>query len=183
MQINQRKLLLSSKGIDALYEVDTACGSFAAVIKRSDGTEELYPNCKVDMLLDKLAAERGKSLARLRLLRGRKLKKKNLHVEFYEIGLPLILMPVRHRKAVNSNHGAMAYLNVSRVVSVAGAKNATITFISGETLQVKESADSVRGKLNAGKQLLLTTCFAYSEKLHHMRITLRRLQKLAGAGL
>ena len=85
MQINQRKLLLSSKGIDALYEVDTACGSFAAVIKRSDGTEELYPNCKVDMLLDKLAAERGKSLARLRLLRGRKLKKKNLHVDFYEI--------------------------------------------------------------------------------------------------
>ena len=80
MQINQRKLLLSSKGIDALYEVDTACGSFAAVIKRSDGTEELYPNCKVDMVLDKLAAERGKSLARLRLLRGRKLKKKNLHV-------------------------------------------------------------------------------------------------------
>ena len=70
MQINQRKLLLSSKGIDALYEVDTACGSFAAVIKRSDGTEELYPNCKVDMVLDKLAAERGKSLARLRLLRG-----------------------------------------------------------------------------------------------------------------
>lgn len=183
MKLELEKMLYSNKKIDAVYEVDTACGGFATVVKRSDGTEELYPNCKVETVLDVLAAKCGKSLSRLRLMREQKSGKKHAHVDFYELDLQLILMPVRHRKAVNSNHGAMAYLNVSRVVSVAGAKTATITFISGETLQVKESADSVRGKLNSGKQLLLTTCFAYSEKLHHMRITLRRLQKLAGAGL
>ena len=183
MQINQRKLLLSSKGIDALYEVDTACGSFAAVIKRSDGTEELYPNCKVDMVLDKLAAERGKSLARLRLLRGRKLKKKNLHVDFYEIGLPLILMPVRHRRAVNSNHGVMAFLNVARICKVEGKEQAVVTFISGEKLQLRESAYSVRAKLVAGRELLYENMFARSEELHYMRVTLRRLHRFMGEDL
>ena len=180
MKLELEKMLYSNKKIDAVYEVDTACGGFATVVKRSDGTEELYPNCKVETVLDILAAQCGKSLSRLRLMRERKLGKKHGHIDFYELDMNLILMPVRHRQAVNSNHGAMAYLNVSRIVSVDGAKNATLRFISGDTLQVKESADSVRSKLTAGQKLVLKTCFVYSEKLHHMRITLRRLQRLAG---
>lgn len=180
MKNELKNMLCSGKRIDAVYEVDIACGGFATVVKRADGTEELYPNCKVETVLDILAAQYGKSLSRLRLMREQKLGKKHGHIDFYELDVNLILMPVRHRQAVNSNHGAMAYLNVSRIVSVAGGKNATLQFLSGDTLQVKESADSVRSKLTAGQKLLLKTGFAYSEKLHHMRITLRRLQKLAG---
>ena len=178
--LSLENLLASGKGIDALYEVDISCGSFATVIKRSDGTEELYPNCKLDMVLDKLAAERGKSLSRLRLLRGRKLGKKRLHVDFYEIGLPLILMPVRHRRAVNSNHGVMAYLNVSRICKVTGKEQAVVTFISGDKLQLKESAASVQAKLIMGRELLYENIFVRSEELHYMRVTLRRLHRFAG---
>lgn len=183
MKFSLKNRLISGKGIEAIYEVDSACGSFATVVKRSDGTEELFPDCKLETVLDVLAAGRGKSLSRLRLLREKKLGKKRSHVDFYEIGLSLILMPVRHRQAVNTGHGVMAFLNVARVCEVEGQGKAVVTFISGETLQLKESVHSVRDKLVAGRKLLYENFFARSEELHYMRVNLRRLQRLTGAGL
>lgn len=178
-------MLCTNKRIEAIYEVDSSCGGFATVVRRSDGTEEMYPHCKVETVLDTLAAYRGKTLSRLRLLRNRTTGRSRAHIDFYEISLNLILMPVRYRKAVNSNHGVMAYLNVARIIGIQQLPSgqAQVDFLTGESLVVKESAAALRGKLTAGKKLWYESCYACSEELHCMRITLRRLQRLAEAGL
>lgn len=176
------KMLCTGKKIEALYEIDTAGGGFATLVRRSDGREELYPNCKLETVLDTLAADRGKTLSRLRLLRGKKTGRCRGHIDFYEICLSLILMPVRYRQAFNSNHGVMAYLNVSRIINVEkGSSGSVITFMSGQQIRVRESASTVRSKLVAGRELMYDKCFARAEELRFMRITLRRLQKLTSS--
>ena len=162
-------MLCTNKRIEAIYEVDTAGGGFATVVRRSDGREELYPHCKIETVLDTLAACKGKDLSRLRLLRGKKRGNSRSHIDFYEMDLSLILMPVRQRRAVNSNHGVMAYLNVSRICKVTGKEQAVVTFISGDKLQLKESAASVQAKLIMGRELLYENMFVRSEELHYMR--------------
>ena len=176
--LSLENLLASGKGIDALYEVDISCGSFATVIKRSDGTEELYPNCKVETLLDTLAACRGKSLSRMRLLRGMRTGRVRGHIDFYELSLSLILMPLRFRQAVNTGHGVMAYLNIARIVDMKqNGAGSEVRFLSGRTFYVRESAGSVQGKIIARRELLYDRYFAHMEELHGMRINLRQLQK------
>jgi len=177
-------MLCTNKRIEAIYEVDTAGGGFATVVRRSDGREELYPHCKIETVLDTLAACKGKDLSRLRLLRGKKRGNSRSHIDFYEMDLSLILMPVRQRRAVNSNHGVMAYLNVTRIVSIAeGNSGAEILFLSGERMLVKESAGRLRSKLVLGQKLFYDALYAQEEELHYMRITLRRLKRLVEAGL
>lgn len=171
-------MLCTNKRIEVLYEVDTAAGGFAAVVRRSDGTEELYPNCKVETLLDTLAACRGKSLSRMRLLRGMRTGRVRGHIDFYELSLSLILMPLRFRQAVNTGHGVMAYLNIARIVDMKqNGAGSEVRFLSGRTFYVRESAGSVQGKIIARRELLYDRYFAHMEELHGMRINLRQLQK------
>lgn len=175
-------MLCTGKKIEAIYEVDTAGGGFATVVRRSDGREEFYPHCKLETVLDTLAAARGKTLSRMRLLRGQAAGNIRGHIDFYEISLSLILMPARYRQAVNTNHGVMAWLNVSRIAHVEKAgTGAEVTFLSGEKLRLRESAANLRRRLIAGRELLYDTCFACSEELRFMRITLRRLQRLTAS--
>lgn len=178
-------MLCTNKRIEAIYEVDTGWGGFATVVKRSNGTEEMYPRCKVETVLDTLAAHKGKTLSRLRLCRNRTTGRSRAHIDFYEISLNLILMPVRYRKAINSNHGVMAYLNIARIMGVKQLTSGQtqVDFLSGESLLVKESAAVLQGKITAGKNLWFEKEHIYSEELHRMRITLRRLQRLMEAGL
>lgn len=185
MNPHLKAMLCSQKRIEAIYEVDRDCGGFATVVRRSDGTEELYPNCKVETVLDTLAAFQGKSLDRLRYLRGQATGKLRGHIDFYEISLSLMLMPVRYRKAFNSNHGVMAYLNITRLVRVKqlAAGRTQVQFLSGHTFEVRESAATIRSKFIAGREQWLDCAFARSEELHVLRITMRRLQRLMEGAL
>lgn len=178
-------MLCTNKRIEAIYEVDTESGGFATVVCRSDGQEELYPHCKIETVLDVLAACKGKTLPRLRLLRGKERGNYRQHIDYYTIDLGLILMPVRQRRAVNTGHGVMAYLNVARILgaSESSGGGAELTFLSGKKLHVLESAAKVRSKIDRGKKLLYDDYHACEEELHYMRITMRRMQHMLEAGL
>ncbi|SFW30635.1 hypothetical protein [Selenomonas ruminantium] len=180
-----RQNLCSGLAIEALYEKETGQGDFATCVIRGNGTVEIYPHCKVETALDMLAASRGMELSRLRRLRGRARGNLRSHVDFYEISLWLLFMPVRYCKPFNSNHGAMVYVNVPRLRGVMedGQGHTILQFFSGQELRVKESAATLRGKMTAGRELYYGRYIAQREDLRYVRLAIKRLQRLVEACL
>ena len=180
-----RQNLCSGLAIEALYEKETGQGDFATCVIRGNGTVEIYPHCKVETALDILAASRGMELSRLRRLRGRARGNLRAHVDFYEISLRLLFMPVRYCKPFNSNHGAMVYVNVPRLRGVMedGQGHTILQFFSGQELRVKESAATLRGKMTAGRELYYGRYIAQREDLRYVRLAIKRLQRLVEACL
>lgn len=186
MNADLQRTLCSGRPMEALYEVETGSGGFATRVIRGNGTVEMYPHCKVETALDILAASRGKELSRLRRLRGLAQGNLRAHVDFYELSLQMIFMPVRcYRRAFNSNHGVMVYVNVPRIVRVEekGKGHTLLRFLSGTELMVQESAATLRGKLAAGRELYYGRYIAQQEDLRYVRLTIKRLQRLVEACL
>ena len=177
-----RQNLCSGLAIEALYEKETGQGDFATRVLRGNGTVGMYPHCKVDTALDILAASRGMELSRLRRLRGRAQGNLRAHVDFYEISLRMIFMPVRYGRPFNSNHGAMSYVNVPRLTGLTehGHGQTTLHFFSGQELTVRESAATLRGKMSAGRELYFGRYIAQRDDLQYVRLAIRRLQQLMG---
>lgn len=172
---------LRCENIEAIRERDTDFGGYGCVITPGSGTEVMLNNIRAESFLSKLAARHGKDLKKLCLLRGLAQGNKRSHVDFYQISLRLLFVPLRYRRAVNSHHTTRLYANVSRLVGVTqDAEGRTLLrFLSGKTLPVKVSCDYAKARLTAGRELLYREYFSMQQNLRSMQVTLSRLEKLA----
>lgn len=179
MNFEQKQAVGQVRVIEALYEVDTANGGFATVVNSGTGTPLVLQNCKVESVLDGMASEEGRTLKALRHRRCLVTGNTHGHIDYYELSPSRIFMPVPYRRPVNSNHGIMAYVNISRVVAAKKRSGglSLVRFLSGMTLPVRLTAKRLQDKIDLGRKLLYANVFAADEELRHLRVTLQRLQR------
>lgn len=167
--------------IEAIRERDTDYGGYGCVVTPGSGTEVVLNNVRAETFLGRLAARQGKDLKKLCQLRGLLNGNKRGHVDFYQISVRLLFVPLRFRRAVNSHHTTRLYANVFRLAGVArdGEGRTVLRFLSGKTIPVKVSYEYARRRFIAGRELLYQEYFSLQENLRCMRVTLLRLGKMA----
>jgi len=179
MTKKQRQEVVNLKVIEALYEIDRADGGFATIIDVGTDTPLVLENCKVEAVLEVLAGFRGRTLKALRALRCLVTGCPYKHMDYLEISPSRLFMVVPFRRPVNSNHGACAYLNNSRVVSAkpGSGGRSQVLFLSGKVLPVRLSVKRLQAKIERGRKLLYDDIYTVKNELRKLDLTLRRLQR------
>lgn len=179
MTKKQRQEVVNLKVIEAIYEVDRADGGFATVIDMGTDTPLVMENCKVEAVLEVLAGYRGRTIKALHAHRCLVTGSPYMHMDYLEISPSRLFMAVPFRRPVNSNHGACAYLNNSRVVTAkpGSGGRSQVLFLSGKVLPVRLSVKRLQTKIERGRKLLYDDIFAVKNELKKLDFTLRRLQR------
>lgn len=179
MKEDEKQLLRNMQSVEALYEKVLANGNFATMVKLGSDTQICLLNRKVESVVKAWAESLGYSLRLMRSRRQEANDSERSHMDYLELSPGCVLMPLPYCKPFNSNHGSMAFLNVTRIVrgEAAIGGRAQVRFLSGSVLPVRLSLKRLREKISLGKRIVDENYFAVETELRQLRLTIRRIQR------